>query len=106
MKGIPGMIILLLFAFSSKMFLPNPLTQLFLRSRMGIHVQEFKPNTLIINHFIINKNYMVWSPSAVALEFHDVPLRHCFLMLLSTLLARYTKVKYQHKQSFSHEYQI
>ena len=52
---------------------------------------------------------MVWSPGAVSIEFRDVPQRHCFSKLLSyfnTLLAEYTEVKYQLKQSFLHEYHI
>ena len=32
-----------------------------------------------------NTNCMVWSPGAVAVEFRDVPQRHCFSMLLSLL---------------------
>ena len=51
---------------------------------------------------------MVWSPGAVSVEFRDVPQRHCFSVLLfilfNTLLAMYTEVKYQLKQSFFHEY--
>ena len=36
---------------------------------------------------------MVWSPGAVSVEFHDVPLRHCFQcfsLYFNTLLAKYT----------------
>ena len=46
---------------------------------------------------------MVWSPGAVAVEFRDVPQRHCFQcysLFFDTLLARYTEVKYQLKQYF------
>ena len=28
---------------------------------------------------------MVWSPGAVSIDFHDVPQRHCFSMLLSII---------------------
>ena len=40
---------------------------------------------LIINHFIIENNYMIWSPGGVSVEFRDFPQRHCFSMLLSIL---------------------
>ena len=44
---------------------------------------------------------MVWSPDAVAVEFHNVIIFHCYtLIYFNTLLARYTEVKYQLKHFY------
>ena len=47
--------------------------------------------------------YMVWSPGAVSVTFHNVIVLQCYSIHFITLLARYTEVKYQLKQSFFSE---
>ena len=53
---------------------------------------------------------MVWSPGAVSVEFRDVPRHLSFFsviyMYISTLLAKYTEVDYQLKQTVLHEHKI
>ena len=44
--------------------------------------------------------YMVWSPGAVSMTFHNVIVFQCYSLYFDTLLARYTEVKNQLKQFF------
>ena len=71
-----------------------------------LFVKIYTKYTLINNHFLSNKNKMVRSPSAIAVEFRDVPQRYylsTLLSLLNILLAWYTEVKYQLRQTFFDE---
>ena len=67
---------------------------------------KYKPNTLIINHFIIKYNlhgHPAQSPWS-SVTFHNFIVFQCYSLYFITLLARYTEVKYHLKQSFFHEY--
>ena len=73
---------------------------------MFYQLYEFKLDTLLINHLIIENNLygMVTRRSL-----RDVPHRHCFFnftFYFITILARYTEVNYQLTQSFYQEYLI
>ena len=72
-----------------------------IKQQMFYQLWKFKLDTLLTYHFIFENNlYMVWSPGAVSVTFHTVIVFQCDSLYFNTLLARYTEVKYQIKQSF------
>ena len=77
-----------------------------IKQQMFYQLWKFKLDTLLIYHFIFENNlYGIITRRSL----RDVPQRivfQCYSLYFNTLLARYTEVKYQLKQSFFQEYQI
>ena len=74
-----------------------------IKQQMCYQLWKFKLDTLLIYHLIFENNLY---GSITRRSLRDVPQRHffqCYSLYFITLLARYTEVKYQLKQSFFHE---
>ena len=78
-----------------------------IKQQMFYQLWNFKLDTLIINHFIIEHN---WYGIVTRRSLPGIPRRSTtslfFKLPFDIFLTGYTEVKYQLKLSFYHEYQI
>ena len=79
------------------------------KQKMFYQLWKFKLDIFYI-YLSSNTIYMVWSPGSVSVEFSDVLRRHCFSVLLYTLIHFWLSIQRSNtnliKQSFLHEYKI